>query len=147
MLARPFTKKLLEKNLGGVNVLGHQHHWHMQGTVFGVSVIVGQQYLSAASPTGIVTVPLHVRSVSVENSLQTTAAQAHEVDKTPGINKLLNYFHSMCERFPIDNTLQVASSQQADQMVLGPRKVSLHMVNGATLFCIFNLVIDQLGDQ
>jgi hypothetical protein len=106
----------------------------VQDTVFGVSVIAGQQYLTAASGERVVTVPLHVRSVSVENSLQTKAEQASEEDKTPSMNRLLNYFHSMCERFLIDDALQMAQRRQGKQSLTGARKVSLHMVNGATVF-------------
>jgi hypothetical protein len=108
---------------------------HMQSTVFGMSAIAGQQYLSAACEARVVTVPLAVTSVSVENSLQSTAGHAREADKTPRLNKFLNYFHSLCERFPVDDALKIAESRwlQVKGSSDGPRKVSLHMVNSALL--------------
>jgi hypothetical protein len=85
-------------------------------------------HLLAASGEAVVSVPLLVRSITVHNSLQTKDGTAEAGERVPPLNKVLNYFHSMCERFPVDDAL---SAVEAKTKKRAKRKVTLHMCSRA----------------
>ena len=97
----------------------------LQGTHFGVATIDRSVYLSASCGEGITTVPLHVESVTIENSLQAAGHDIAGDSKMPVVNKRLNYFHSMCDRFPLDDALSLKSKGRRK------RTVQLHLCSGA----------------
>lgn len=101
----------------------------MQGTRFGLALVNGALHLTAAHGASVLTSPLTVRSVAVENSLQAEGDADAAAERVPQVNKLLNYFHSTCERFPLDDALSAVSLKGVSGH--SARVVSLHMCGGA----------------
>ena len=96
---------------------------------FACAHIGSTTYLLAAHGSQVLVAPLQVHSVRVENSLQTKGRTDGGDQKTPAVNKLLNYFHATVDRFPVDDALSVVlwranPSWQA-------RSVQLHLCCGA----------------
>jgi hypothetical protein len=96
----------------------------MQGVTFATTEVGGSCYLLAADGSDITTLSLNIQSVRNEYSL-TNGVSCDATRAPPRVNKLLNYVHSMCEKFPIDDCLSVAAG------VEDCRTVSLSFVTGA----------------
>jgi hypothetical protein len=101
----------------------------VQGTRFGMALVDGVHYLTAAHGTAVLSSPLAVRSITVENSLQATGAGADAGSQVPPVNWLLNYFHSVCERFPLDDAISVLEAKASRGQ--SARVVALRICCGA----------------
>ena len=102
----------------------------LQGTRFGLATIDNVLHLAASHGDIVILVPLVVRGIAVENMLQAEGPAAEAVPQTPRVNRLLNYFHSTCERFPLDDSLS-SLALTADNKHC-ERVVTLHLCCGAT---------------
>jgi hypothetical protein len=91
-------------------------------------------YLLAACSGRIASVELTLQSINVENALACTGAPAPASEQLLPGNRVLNYLHSCCLRFPLDNSIRVALAKQARLAgrPLGCRIVKLVMLNGAS---------------
>ena len=108
----------------------------MQGTRFGIMQIGGKSYLSAAHGTSVFTSPLTIHSISVENSLHTDSTEAQAAEAVPPVNKMLNYVHSMCDRFPLDDALSAVQARVGSSQA---RTVHLRMCCGAQHIPVWSL--------
>lgn len=80
-----------------------------QGVAFTTTLMGGTAYLLAANGSFITALQLDIQSVRVEYTLKGAAAAAKAASiGPPRVNKLLNYVHSMCERFPVDDCIRIA---------------------------------------
>ena len=101
----------------------------MQDVAFTTTDVGGTCYLLAAYGTTVSTLTLDIQSVRNEYALMSgTAGEATRT--TPRVNKLLNYVHSMCEKFPVDDCLTVAAGVEEC------RTVSLSFVTGTCFGCL-----------
>jgi hypothetical protein len=103
----------------------------LQETRFGLASINGALHLTAAHGTAVVTAPLLVHSIIVENSLQMQEGAVEASEGAPPMNRQLNYWDSMCERFPLDDAIS-AMEARADPDRKA-RVVLLRMCCGAVL--------------
>ena len=88
----------------------------------------GTCYLLAAHGATVSTLTLDIQSVRHEYAL--TSGAAGEAARTPPrVNKLLNYVHSMCEKFPVDDSLSIAAGVEEC------RTVQLSFVTGTHRCC------------
>ena len=64
----------------------------------------------AANGNEVFARPLCVQSVRAEYTFKSDAAATTTADSCgpTRVNKLLNYVHSMCERFPVDDCVRMA---------------------------------------
>jgi hypothetical protein len=96
----------------------------MQGVAFTATTMGGVAYLLAANGSDITALQLDIQSVRVEYTLKGASTTKAASQGPPRANKLLNYVHSMCERFPIDDCIRIALHE-------GPcRNVSLQCITG-----------------
>lgn len=100
----------------------------MQGVTFATTEIGGTCYLLAAHGPNISTLCLDIQSIRNEYAVTSGGGGEAAARTPPRANKLLNYVHSMCEKFPVDDCLSVAAGVEQC------RTVSLSFVTGAQLF-------------
>lgn len=107
----------------------------LQGTRFTVTSVNKRTYLLAACGTQVLAVGLTVQSINVENALTTHASISITADAAPATNKMLNYVHTCCVRFPLDNCIGVAEASQHAKSEYGAsrcRNVRLHVATCAS---------------
>lgn len=82
---------------------------HMQGTVFTAAAIGGRLHVLAAHGTDTYAAALEISGISDGKSL----AKRGTVDAVapPAANAMLNYLHSACHRFPLDDCLRIAAAE------------------------------------
>jgi hypothetical protein len=80
----------------------------MQGVAFTITKMAGIAYLLAANGSSITAVQLNIQSVHIEYTLTGADTAMAAPQGPPRVNRLLNYVHSMCERFPIDDCIRSA---------------------------------------
>ena len=102
----------------------------LQGTRFTVTSVNKRTYILAAYDTQVLAVGVTIQSINVENALTAHAGISITADAAPATNKLLNYVHSCCVRFPLDNCIGMAEAPQqakSDHGALRCRNVRLHV--------------------
>jgi hypothetical protein len=88
------------------NVSVGSNAFRMQGVAFTVTKMGGIAYLLAANGSSITSVQLEIQSVHIEYTLTGAGTAMAAPQGPPRGNKLLNYVHSMCVRFPIDDCIR-----------------------------------------
>lgn len=103
-------------------------HPGLQGVKFTTTEIGGVPYLLAANNAEITEIRLQIKSTA---SLYQVKADSEDQAKGPALpesNRLLNYVHSSCKRFPVDDSLSILSASKGSC-----RTVTLQCVTGAQL--------------
>ena len=70
-------------------------------------------YLLAAHGDSTYSTPLKLQSINVENALSCTGAAAPTSEGLLAGNKLLDYVHSCCLRFPLDDSVSLHLAEAA----------------------------------
>ena len=89
----------------------------------------------AANGPDIYATRLKLQSINVENSLAKHGGAADFSASTSAANRLLNYVHSCCLRFPLDDCIGLAEASQRAQRgeATACRTVRLHIATRAHL--------------
>eukprot|EP00892_Ulva_mutabilis_P011345 jgi/Ulvmu1/8583/UM045_0026.1 len=83
-----------------------------QGPRFTVATVDGDTFLLAANGNELYTTNLKLQSINVENTLAKHGAASDTCEAASAANRLLNYVHSCCLRFPVDDCLGLAEAAQ-----------------------------------
>lgn len=105
----------------------------MQGVRFTAALVEGGAYLLAANGPELFATSLKLQSIHVENALAAHGAGTVAAQATSATNRLLNYVHSCCLRFPLDDCIGLAEASLLAQQgqVTTCRTVRLHIATGA----------------
>lgn len=105
----------------------------MQGVRFSAASVEGSAYLLAANGNELYATALELQSVSVKNNLSKHGGSADTSKATSAANRLLNYVHSCCLRFPLDDCIGLAEASQRAQRreATACRTVRLHIATRA----------------
>lgn len=121
----------------------------MQGPRFTAAAVEGGTYLLAANGHELFATSLKLQSIHVENALAEHGAAADTSAATSDTNRLLNYIHSCCLRFPLDDCIGLAEATQHAQKggTTVCRTVRLHMATGVLcmfIVCLWYLLRDSV---
>jgi hypothetical protein len=106
----------------------------VQGPVFTTAAFGETTCLLAANGHEVLAVALQIQSVSVVNTLASDGGLPKASQQTPAVNKLLNYFHSACRRFPVDDCISLSQAKRQGRAGVTRRVVKLHHCTGAQWF-------------
>jgi hypothetical protein len=98
-----------------------------QGTRFTACSMAGKAFLLASHGQEVQAAELAIQSILVENALEAAEDTAASAAAAPPINRLLNYFHSTCDRFPVDDCIGTAGAKRSDSH---SRTVRIHCCTG-----------------
>ena len=116
----------------------------MQGVRFSAAAVEGSAYLLAANGNELYATALKLQSINVENALSKHGSAADASKAASPANRLLNYIHSCCLRFPLDDCIGLAEASQLAQRgeATACRTVRLHIATRAPL--TFHLLLGLL---
>lgn len=87
----------------------------MQGPRFTTACVDGDTFLLAANGNDLYTTALKLQSIHVENTLAKHGVAGDGAQAASATNRLLNYVHSCCLRFPLDDCIGLAEAAQCAQ--------------------------------
>lgn len=110
----------------------HERNLMVQGPRFLAAAVDGATYLLAANGDQIVAASMQLQSIHVENALAEHGASAAASGAGSATNRLLNYVHSCCLRFPLDDCIGLSQASQHAQCGGSTtcRNVRLHIATG-----------------